>query len=140
MSIFENKVFKAFSSENYHYTFNKETGYFERFGKTPDDDPDFSEFGPEIADIEVTTKCMGVGGKLCPFCYKSNTPNGENMSFETFKKMLDKFPKYRSNCIILTLENNKKIILQPEQKVQLEDGRIEKVSNLKNENDIVKII
>lgn len=89
----ENRKIKKLISEDYNYYFNKETGYFERWGKTLLEDPDFSEFGPEIADIEITTKCSGPGGKLCPFCYKGNTPSGSNMSFDTFKKIFHKLPK-----------------------------------------------
>jgi MoaA/NifB/PqqE/SkfB family radical SAM enzyme len=91
--ILENKNLKSFKSEDYNFNFDKKTGYFERWGKKKEDDPQFSPFGPEILDIEVTTKCIGPGGKLCPFCYKANTPNGTNMSFETFKTILDKMPR-----------------------------------------------
>lgn len=82
---------KECSSSDYNFKFNKINGYFARWGKTEEDDPKYAP-SPEILDIEVTTKCNGIDGKVCPFCYKSNTPNGENMSFETFKTILDKFP------------------------------------------------
>jgi len=90
----ENKKFKVCKSSDYNYLFNKENGFFVRFGKDKEDDPLYAP-GPEIADIEVTTICHGVGGdgKLCPFCYKSNNPIGTNMSFETFVKVFNKFPK-----------------------------------------------
>lgn len=77
-------------SKGYNYVFNKETGFFARWGETKKDDPQFSPIGPEILDIEVTTKCTGPGGKLCAFCYKANTPNGDNMSLATFKGILNK--------------------------------------------------
>lgn len=93
MKIHENKKCKILVSENYNYVFDKENGFFARWGKTPDDDPQFSPYGPEIADIEVTTQCRGINGKLCKFCYKANTPVGCNMSFETFKKIFDVLPK-----------------------------------------------
>jgi len=83
---------KKVKSEDYNYIFNYETGFFARWGKNPKEDPNYSPLGPEILDIEITTKCKGPGGKLCKFCYKANTPNGENMSFETFKKVLDNMP------------------------------------------------
>jgi hypothetical protein len=86
---FENDE-KKFRSENYNYTFNLKTGYFQRWGKTIDDDPAYSPFGPEIIDIEVSTICS----KGCPFCYKGNTSTGSNMSFETFKQIIDTFPMY----------------------------------------------
>ena len=89
-TVVENKEAKYVSSPDYNYAFNKHTGYFLRWGKTKKDDPQFSPFGNEILDIEITTKCSGPGGKLCPWCYKSNTPSGINMSFDTFKAVLDK--------------------------------------------------
>ena len=91
--IVETKTQKKLVSENLNYFFDKVSGMSAVWGKQIEDDPDFSPFGPFIADIEVTTKCAGPGGKLCPFCYKSNTPNGHFMSFDTFKKVFDKIPK-----------------------------------------------
>jgi MoaA/NifB/PqqE/SkfB family radical SAM enzyme len=81
---------KIFRSPNYNYNFNMTTGQFSRWGATEADDPAWSEFGGEILDIETSTICnMG-----CEFCYKSNTGEGQNMSFETFKIIFDKLPKY----------------------------------------------
>lgn len=87
----QNKIKKYVASQKYNYVFDKQTGFFARWGKTKNDDPIMAP-APEIADIEVTTKCSGINGKLCPFCYKSNSPNGKNMSFETFKKIIDTLP------------------------------------------------
>jgi hypothetical protein len=106
-----NKNLKVFRSRDYSYNFDMVSGYFQRWGKTLKDDPTFSPYSPEIADIEITTSCHGprvynrdangvrindgsatVRNRLCSFCYKSNTPNGKYMSFETFAKLLDKFP------------------------------------------------
>ena len=85
----ENESKKILVSDNYNYFFDKQTGYFARWGRTENDDPQWSPYGPEILDIEVTTIC----DNGCPFCYKSNTINGKNMSFETFKQILDKMPR-----------------------------------------------
>lgn len=87
---------KICASESYNYLFRKTDGFFMRWGKVREDDPQFAPF-PEILDIEVTTKCSGIpnidGIKVpCKFCYKENGPIGENMSLETFKTILDKFP------------------------------------------------
>ncbi|MHA1989293.1 MAG: radical SAM protein, partial [Promethearchaeota archaeon] len=81
----------VFYSKDYNFIFNRKTGFFARWGKTQEDDPDFSPFGPEIADIEIATSCKGVGTP-CNFCYKKNNPNGEYMTFETFKKLFAKLP------------------------------------------------
>ena len=88
------RIIKIFRSKNYNYNFYLDNGKFERWGETYDVDPEFSPFGPEILDIEVSTICNGVNNKPCSFCYKSNTGSGTNMSFDTFKDILDKFPKY----------------------------------------------
>jgi hypothetical protein len=89
-SLVDAKNTKIVTGEDYNYVFDKRNGNFSRWGKTFEDDPSFSPIGPEILDIEITTKCNGVNGKLCPFCYKSNTPNGKSMSFDTFKQIMSK--------------------------------------------------
>jgi len=83
-------MLKCFKSPDYNFVFNVETGFFARWGKTKDDDPEFSPFGPEIMDIEISTICS----RGCQWCYKSNEYKGKNMSFETFKAIFDTFPKH----------------------------------------------
>lgn len=78
-------------SKGYNYNFNVVTGEFARWGKTFEDDPAYAPF-PEILDIEITTSCNGPANKLCGFCYKSNNPNGHNMTFDEFKNIIDKMP------------------------------------------------
>lgn len=85
-------MIKTVRSKGYNYNFDYKTGLFVRWGKTQQDDPLYSPFGPEIADIEISTVCNGLG-KPCSHCYKSNTGCGENMSFDTFKKLFHKLPK-----------------------------------------------
>ncbi len=79
---------RLITSENYNSFFNYEDGLFIRCGKKLKDDPDFSPFGPEILDLEVSEVCS----KGCEFCYKSNQTIGANMSFETFKEIFHKMP------------------------------------------------
>ena len=83
---------KKLSSPHYHYVFDTITGAFARWGTTQDQDPTWSPFGPEIADIEISTICHGVQGNLCSCCYKRNTGKGQNMSLENFKTIFSKFP------------------------------------------------
>ena len=71
---------------DYNYNFEYATGKFARWGKTREEDPDFSPRGCEIADIEITTVCKGG----CPYCYKSNTSVGKNMSLQTFRDLIEK--------------------------------------------------
>jgi hypothetical protein len=79
-------------SASYNYTFNKVNGVFARWGNLKQEDPLYAPFGPEIADIEVTTSCNGINGVVCSFCYKANTPQGQYMSFETYKHIIDIYP------------------------------------------------
>lgn len=92
VSIIDNKT-KIFSSPEANYVFDMNNGNMITFGKTLDDDG--VKFpAPNILDIEITDICTGINGKVCPFCYKANLPtNGNNMSFETFKKILEVYPK-----------------------------------------------
>lgn len=91
-------MLKGFKAPGYNMLFNTETGTLARWGNTRDEDPAMCPVGPEIADIEISTVCHGIGKTMakrvpCSFCYKSNTGVGENMSFDTFKKVLKHFPK-----------------------------------------------
>lgn len=87
----DTKKYKTLTSEDANYFFNKETGFMASWGRTPEEDA-LKFPGPTLLDIEVTTICRGVDGVPCPFCYKANTPNGTNMSFETYKKIMDRMP------------------------------------------------
>ena len=82
-------MIKQFRSENYNYNFDMDTGVFARWGKKWIDDPQFSPFGPEIFDIELSSICH----RSCSWCYKSNTSTGKNMSLETFKILFSKLPR-----------------------------------------------
>lgn len=110
MQILENKKKKILRSPYYNYVFDKETGFFARWGKSKDDDPEYSPFGPEIADIEISsatpediklkTENMlvtegGCSGRGCRnFCYKQNIGDKTvHMSLETFKQIMDKMPR-----------------------------------------------
>lgn len=90
-------MIKRIDLEGYHLRFDTETGLMARWGKTPDDDPQLCPIGPEIADIEISTVCHGIGKtwatrRPCPWCYKSNTGTGENMNIGKFRTILSKFP------------------------------------------------
>ena len=93
--IIDNKNFKLLKSKKYNFLFKKDDGFFARWGKTKEEDGDLNIGLPEIADIEIAEICEGVPGiGPCAFCYKSNTGNkGENMSFETFKKIFHSLPQ-----------------------------------------------
>ncbi len=82
-------MIKTVKSKDYNYLFNYTNGFFARWGSTKEEDPQMSNFGPEIADIEISTSCS-FG---CSWCYKTNTKEGSNMSLETFKNVFHKLPK-----------------------------------------------
>jgi hypothetical protein len=100
----ENGV-KKFRSDDYNYNFRIDDGFFQRWGKTQEDDPTWSPFGPEIADIEISASGKNGGGCpiLCPMCYKGNNNKPgipDNMSLNTFKEILNKFPKINDHLFI----------------------------------------
>lgn len=105
MQIIEDENTKILKSLHYNYIFNKKNGFFARWGATKDEDPDFSPFGPEIADIEISSaNASDIKNKTndmliteggcsggCRFCYKGSTSNQTvHMSLDTYKKVLDK--------------------------------------------------
>jgi len=77
-------VYKSFRSTEYNYDFRYNDGKMISWGKSLVDDPGRAPV-PNILDMEISTICR----HNCPFCYKSNNPNGKNMSFDTFKRILD---------------------------------------------------
>mgnify|MGYP000884837612 CR=1 FL=1 len=61
-----------------------------------DTDSDYFKMVPDIIDWEVSTKCdFG-----CDFCYKSNKNDGEYISTDIFKKIVDKLPKSICQCAL----------------------------------------
>lgn len=97
--VIENDNEKTVRSEKYNYNFNKKTGFFARWGKTENDDPLYAPM-PEILDIEVTTKCNGINGVVCPFCLLPSTPitldDGTTKKIEDIK-VGDKVQSYDEN-------------------------------------------
>jgi MoaA/NifB/PqqE/SkfB family radical SAM enzyme len=91
VKIFESPTLKLARSKNYNFNFDKKTGLFMRWGATKEEDPQMCPVGPEILDIEISINgCPNA----CPFCYKNNRNiPPTNMSFETFKLILDKMPR-----------------------------------------------
>lgn len=83
-------------SHTYHCYFNKVNGCTWRIGKDCNsEEPKYCELGPEILDLEISVNgCPTIGGRSCKFCYKNNTnATPTNMSFETFKHIVDSMPK-----------------------------------------------
>lgn len=87
--IIESGKFKVIESDAFHCVFNKESGFTATWGKTEDEDPDFSPAGPIICDMEISTICE----LQCAHCYKSLTPNGKNMTLSEFQTLFAKLPR-----------------------------------------------
>ena len=89
--IFDGATTKLCLSHAYNFIFDKLTGDFKRWGTSFEDDPGFGPVGPELLDLEISVNgCPNA----CPFCYKNNkNVPATNMSLDTFKSILDKFPK-----------------------------------------------
>ena len=87
---------------SYTQIFNKTTGFNARMGKNVEDDPSWCPLGNEILDLEISQNgCPKVGGASCKFCYKNNTDKpATNMSLETFKKVVSKFPRNLSQIAL----------------------------------------
>jgi hypothetical protein len=95
--IFDNKNAKVVVGPDYNYIFLKKdlfgrrTGFFQRWGKTPSDNPLYSPIGPEILDIEI---CINGCPNACSFCYKNNQNIPATiMPLKIFKKIINKIPK-----------------------------------------------
>jgi len=93
VKLVESKQFKIFLTPDYQYYFKKDTGYFMRWGKTKEDNPTYSKYGPEIADIEIShgKDCLN-----CKYCYKRNGSDSDsdtyNMTLDQFKVIISKLP------------------------------------------------
>lgn len=142
MIIFENNDKKIVKSENYNYQFDKKTGYFARWGKTKDDNPEYAP-APEILDLEITDICEGINGKVCPFCFPEGTmikiSTGEkdikdivkgdkvySYNIETYKKCYNTVEeiykrKYEGLLINIELEDNTIISCTPEHPIYVKN-------------------
>jgi hypothetical protein len=91
---------KCFYSPEVNYSFDLEDGTMIVIGKDKDTDAKYSPYGPFLADIEISTICNGVCGKdgisCSSYCYKENKSIGENMSYETFAKIITKINPYET--------------------------------------------
>lgn len=90
----KSKDLSTYKSDTYNWIFNSSTGFFARWGKTINDNPQVSPIGPEIADIEISTVCDGINGIPCTWCYKSNNSIGDNMTLSTFDKIVKTINPY----------------------------------------------
>lgn len=96
--VYQGDNFKLTFCDDHSYNcfFCKKNGFNIRFGREVDEDVEWCELGAEILDLEISQNgCVPVPGSTnCKYCYKNNTnAKPTNMSFETFKQIVDSFPK-----------------------------------------------
>jgi len=125
---------KSLLSPEYNYRFDPRNGEFLRWGKTFDDDPSVGML--EIFDLEVSTVCEGIGKGPCKHCYKSNTPKGDNMSFETFKHIFDLISGGVTK-VNLTMDDGTIRSYLPDEDVLLVDGSTKKAKLLTYADDVL---
>ena len=94
LKIIDSQKYKICSSSDYNFIFNKENGFFARWGKTREEDPVYAP-SAEILDLEISAGSIGTEQEMCKgrcqFCYKNNNEGTEpihNMTFEEFKTKL----------------------------------------------------
>lgn len=94
--VYHGDNFKLTFCEDHSYNcfFSKTTGLNIRFGKEVEEDVEYCELGPEIADIEIVTgSCPKVNSENCRWCYKNNTSApGKVMTLEDFQEVISRFP------------------------------------------------
>jgi MoaA/NifB/PqqE/SkfB family radical SAM enzyme len=105
IAVEENKIekWKTFRSPTYNYSMRRSDGYFERWGRTPEEDPIMAPT-PEILDLEISSgNCYS-----CGHCYKGNSQDKPtvNMSFETFRSIVNKFPNLTQIAFGITKLNS----------------------------------
>lgn len=103
-TVWESPAWKTVGDEagTYNEFFDKRTGFTCKFGRTPDEDPEWCPLGPDILDFEISVNgCPKVGGVSCKFCYKNNTDKpATNITLEDFKRIVTKFPRNLSQIAL----------------------------------------
>jgi len=152
----ENDQGKICSSKDYNFIFNKCSGDFARWGRTKEEDPQFSPVGPEILDLEISVNGCSMG---CNFCLPKgalvNVPGGtiEIQEIKKGDKVLGfDFEKgevreeivietssrqYKGKLVIIELEDGRIIELTEDHKVMTRDGREIRAGDLSADDDVV---
>jgi len=157
--IVDSSSHKIVVSPAYNYVFDKANGNFARWGSTQDEDPDYSPIGGEILDIEVTTSCSGVNGKLCPFCSPAgtniNTVDGEKpietleqgdmvIGYDTInnrpsiQRIEETYVRdYCGELICIELDSGETLKLTPNHEVFLKNGELKKADDLSENDELI---
>jgi hypothetical protein len=125
------------TSETYNYIFNKKSGFFARWGRTQEDDPQYSPIGPEIDNCpDCCTFCSPAGTSV-------QTPNGNkeiqdlrcgdsvcgfdiNRGEIVTQNISDIYQRdYKGELISVELESNEILLLTPGHLVYTNAGWIQ---------------
>lgn len=158
--LIETDTVKILRSENANYNFCKKTGYTELWGSSKEEEILFSEIGPFILDIEVTTICNH-GCKFCsPPGTKVNTPDGTKniedvkvgdsvvgVSFTKHgkKRLFEQTVKelyvhhYQGDLIKIETEYGDILQLTPDHIVFLKDGSEKPAGELTEDDELISI-
>jgi radical SAM protein with 4Fe4S-binding SPASM domain len=76
---------RRFKDLGYSTLFNPATGFFARIEDKGKPEPFWCPHGPELIDISITNWC----DKGCESCYQHSSLNGNHISINNFKKVID---------------------------------------------------
>jgi hypothetical protein len=149
--IIDSSSHKICIGEDYNFIFSKKDGNFMRWGKTYEEDPNFSPIGPEILDLEISINGCPNGCKFCsPAGVKVDTDNGkvpiedvrvgdkvwgldeDGLSRQTVKEIYQR--EYNGEMIDMQLENDNILSVTSDHIIIL-NGNIEKKAGDLTEND-----
>lgn len=89
--LIETSEWRIIDKPDFHSMFNKKNGFQQVWGRTVNDDPTHSPYGPLLFDMEISQSgnCHG-----CKWCYKENGNGGPtyNMGLSTFQRIMDRMP------------------------------------------------
>lgn len=88
-------VVEEHSSQHYKTVFSQKTGFFVRLEEDGYDEPFWSEDGPELLDLSITSYCE----KCCDFCYRHANPSGRHMSLNDVEYII----KQAKKCGVLQI-------------------------------------
>lgn len=71
-------------SQHYKTVFNQKTGFFVRLEEDGQEEPFWSEDGPELLDISITNYCE----RCCDFCYRQANPSGTHISLNDVESIV----------------------------------------------------
>ena len=159
MKIYENSQHKILRSAEYNFFFDKHSGLFVRTGASVSSaDPDWSPFGPEIADIEISKGHCKAGCAHCLPPGEQVSVNGQYTPIENVKvgdmvtsmdinsgnirlnRVIETYSRnYEGELIELEFKGGRILHLTPNHPVRTTDGRWVPAGELKEGDDVVRV-